>query len=259
MNKRLAAKLDMYRSVRDLRTGPNVALIGSISALNDAFTAHTATIGMIESLDQARAGFATGGAAAKTLARTQLETTLEEVDGIITAFAAATSNADLLAQVNREISDIEEMADETLRIHAASLIAKIAEPGMPSALLPYGLSPAKATLLGQRYTTFHGLINLPDERAQQESTYVQLIDTQFESADLRLDLIMDKLMRQFREIQPALYLNYKEARVINDAAAGVGSGGSGGGTGGGSSSSSGGSSSSSGEPSSSSGSSSSSL
>lgn len=133
----------MYRSVRDLGTRPNVALIGTIAALNDGFTAHTASISMIESLDLARAGFAAGGAAAKTLARTQLELTLSEVDGIVTAFAAATS-----------------------------------------------------------------------------------------AADLRLDLIMDKLMRQFRETQPALYLTYKESRVINDAAAGVGSGGSRGGGGG---------------------------
>lgn len=237
MNKRLAAKLDMYRSVRDLRTGANVALIGSIAALNDAFTAHAGSISMIESLDLARAGVANSGGAAKTLARTQLETTLAEVDGIVTAHAAATNNADLLSQVNREISDIEEMADETLRVHAAFLVAKTAEAGMAATLLPYGLTPAKATLLGQRYTTFHTLINLPDERAQQESTYVQLIEEQFAPADLRLDLIMDKLMRQFRETQPALYLNYKEARVINDAAAGAGSGNSGG-TGGGSSSSS---------------------
>ena len=207
----------MYCAVCALLTGPNVALIGSIAALNDGFTAHTASIGMIESLDLARAGFASGGAAVKNLARTQLELTLSEVDGIVTAFAAATSAADLLAQVNREISDIEAMPDETLRVHASFLIGKIAEPGQPAALLPNGLSPAKATLLGQRYTTFHGLINLPDEGAQQESAYVQLIEAQFDSADLRLDLIMDKLMRQFRETQPALYVNYKEARVINDA------------------------------------------
>ncbi len=254
MNKRLAAKLDMYRSVADIRTGANVALIGSIAALNDSFTSHIATIAMIESLDLARSGFAVGGAAAKTLARTQLESSMGEVDGIITAYAAATSNADLLAQVNNEISDIEAMADETLRVHATFLIGKIAEPGQPAALLPYGLSPAKATLLGQRYTTFHGLINLPDERAQQESAYIQLIEAQFESADLRLDLIMDKLMRQFRETQPALYLTYKESRVINDAA-----GGGGGGGGSSSSSTSSESSGSSGEPSSSSESSSSSA
>ena len=45
------------------------------------------------------------------------------------------------------------MADETLRVHAAFLVAKIAEAGLPAALLPYGLTPAKATLLGQRYTS----------------------------------------------------------------------------------------------------------
>lgn len=258
MNKVLAAKLDMYRSVRDLRTGANVALIASITALNDAFTAHAGDITIIEALDLQRAGAAAGGGAAKRVARTQLENIVEDVDGIITAQAAATGNADLLAQVNREISDIKEMADETLRVHAAFLIAKSAELGMPAALLPYGLTPAKATLFSQRYATYLGLINLPDERAQQESTFVKLLDAQFDAADLRLDLIMDKLMRQFRETQPALYLNYKEARVINDASAGVGSGGSGGGAGGGSSSSSE-TSSSSGEPSSSSESSSSSL
>ena len=240
MNKVLAAKLDMFRSVRDLRAGGSIALIAAIPALNDAFTAHAADITMIEALDLSRAGAAAGGGAAKRTARAMLESVLSDVDGIVTALAAATNNADLLNMVNREISEFEEMSDETLRVHGAFLIAKIAEVGMPAALLPYGLTPAKATLLSQRYTTYHALINLPDERVQQESTYVQLLEAQFAAADLRLDLIMDKLMRQFRETQPALFLNYKEARVINDAAGGAGGGSSGGtgGGGGGSSSSS---------------------
>ena len=238
MNKVLAAKLDMLRSVRDLRTGANIATILTIPALNDAFTAHGGDISMIEALDLSRAGAASGGGAAKRAARAMFESILSDVDGITTALAAATANADLLNMVNRELSDFENMSDETLRVHGAFLIAKIAEVGMPAALLPYGLTPAKATLLSQRYTTYHALINLPDERVQQESTYVQLLEAQFDAADLRLDLIMDKLMRQFRETQPALYLNYKESRVINDAAGGAGGGNSGGTGGGGSSSSS---------------------
>ena len=234
MNKVLAAKLDMFRSVRDLRTGANVATILTIPALNDAYTAHAADIVMIEALDLSRAGAAGGGGAAKHTARALLESVMSDVDGILTAQAAATNNADLLNLVNNEISTFEEMADETLRVHAAFLIAKIAEAGMPAALLPYGLTPAKATLLTQRYTTFHALINLPDERAQQESTFVILIDQQFDACNLRLELVMDKLMRQFRESNPALYLLYREARVLNDAAGGGGSaGGSGGGSGGG--------------------------
>ena len=251
MNKVLAAKLDMFRSVRDLRTGANIATILTIPALNDAFTAHAGDITMIEALDLSRAGAAAGGGSAKRTARAMFESAISEVDGLVTALAAATANADLLNLVNRELSDFEEMSDETLRVHGSFRIAKIAEVGMPAALLPYGLTPAKATLFNQRYTTFHALINLPDERVQQESTYVQLLETQFDAADLRLDLIMDKLMRQFRETQPALFLNYKEARVINDAAGGAGGGSSGGTGGGGGSSSSSASSESSGSSSSS--------
>ena len=36
---------------------------------------------------------------------------------------------------------------------------------------------------------------------------------------------MDKPMRQFREFNPALYLVYREARVLNEAAGGGGGGG----------------------------------
>ena len=75
-----------------------------------------------------------------------------------------------LAQLNLEIIEFEGMADETLRVHAAFLVAEIAEAGMPATIHPYGLSPANATLHGQPYTTFQALINLPDERAQPKCT-----------------------------------------------------------------------------------------
>ena len=258
MDKREAAKLDMYRSVRDVRTGASIALIATIAALDDAFDAHAGDIAIIEALDLQRDTAADGGGAAKALAREQFEFQIADVDGIVTAYAAVISDADLLNHVNKEISTFTLMSDEDLRVHGAFLSGKIAEVGLPAALLNYGLTPAKATLFNQRYTTYHTLINLPDERAQQESVFVELIDQQFAAADRRLDLIMDKLMRQFRQSNPALYLLYKEARVINDAAGGGGGGGGGGGSSSSSSTSSE-SSGSSGEPSSSSESSSSSA
>ena len=227
MDKREAAKLDMYRSVRDLRTGSSIALIATIAALDDAFDAHAGDIAIIEALDLQRDTAADGGGAAKALAREQFEFQVADVDGMVTAYAAITGDADLLNHVNKEISTFRDMSDEDLRIHGAYLAGKIAEAGLPAALLPYGLTPAKATLFNQRYTTYHTLINLPDARAQQESAFVILIDQQFDACDLRLDLIMDKLMRQFREPIPALDLLYKEARVINDAAGGGGGGGGG--------------------------------
>ncbi len=245
MDKEEATRLDMFRSVRDVRTGPNAILIATIAALNDAFIAHDGGIAMIEALDIQRATAAGGGGAAKRLARDQFESIISDVDGIVTAYAAIINNADLLNLVNHQISEFDTMADETLRTHGAFLSGKIAEAGMPAALLPYGLTPAKAVLYNQRLTTYHALINLPDERAQQESTFVILIDQQFDAGDLRIELVMDKLMRQFRESNPALYLLYREARVLNEAA-----GGGGGGGGGESSSSSGDSSSSSGSSSS---------
>ncbi len=217
----------MYRSVRDVRTGAAIALIATIAALNDAFDAHAGDIAIIEALDLQRDTAADGGGAAKALAREQFEFQIADVDGMLTAYAAIIGDADLLNHVNKEISTFTLMSDEDLRIHGAYLSGKIAEAGMPAALLPYGLTPAKATLFNQRYATYHTLINLPDERAQQESVFVELIDQQFIAGDLRLDLIMDKLMRQFRETNPALYLLYKEARVINDAAGGGGGGGGG--------------------------------
>ena len=217
----------MYRSVRDVRTGAAIALIATIAALNDAFDAHAGDIAIIEALDLQRDTAADGGGAAKALAREQFEFQIADVDGMLTAYAAIIGDADLLNHVNKEISTFTLMSDEDLRIHGAYLSGKIAEAGMPAALLPYGLTPAKATLFNQRYTTYHTLINLPDARAQQESAFVILIDQQFDACDLRLDLVMDKLMRQFRETNPQLYLLYKEARVINDAAGGGGGGGGG--------------------------------
>jgi hypothetical protein len=218
MNKRTGAKLDMWRTLSDLENNSTyAALIASVPGVAAGFTTLAGSITQMESLDVSRGSAASLAGPAKDVARDLLETTVAAVDGIFTAHAAQTNNDLLLAQVNKERSDLDRMRDEALRVHTAFLISQIPTPITP-ALTDLGLTAALSTQLQSRFATFETLMTLPQSRGAEESTFVELIAQQEDQVDQLLDLVLDKLMRQFSESSPQFYTAYRQARVINDAA-----------------------------------------
>jgi hypothetical protein len=218
MDKKKGAKLEMWRTVRDLQNNATYAThIASVAGIGAGFTALEGHITQMESLDVGRGGAAAVAGPAKKVARALLTNTAAAVDGIFTAYAADTNDELLLAQVNKEQSHLERMRDEDLRAHGQFLLAQIPTPiGAP--LTALGLTTTLATQLQTRFDTFNTLMTLPQSKLAQESTYVTLLETQEDQVDKLLDLKLDKLMRQFKEAQPQFYTEYREARVINDAA-----------------------------------------
>lgn len=218
MNKYLASKLDMYRAVAVLRTNPTyTAAINAVVGIASGFGTLEDHIAQAEAFDTARADAATGGGAAKRLARTLFERSAIVVDGIFTAHAAKNDLAELLARVNNELSDIRNMADETLRVHGEFLTTQIPSPVTP-ALTDLGLDAGLIATFTLRFGNFHALINLPASKSGQESTYVGLLESEFAAADEHLDLYLDKLMRRFIESRPDLWAAYSNARSIHDPA-----------------------------------------
>lgn len=218
MNKYLAAKLDMYRAVAHVRTNPiYTADISAIVGIASGFGILEDHIAQAEAFDTARADAAAGGGAAKRLARTLFERSAVVVDGIFTAHAAKNKLAELLARVNKEVSDIRNMADEDLRVHGEFLTTQIPSPITP-ALTDLGLDAGLIATFTLRFGNYHTLINLPATKVGQESTYVDLLENEFAAADEHLDLYLDKLMRRFIEARPDIWAAYNHARTIHDPA-----------------------------------------
>jgi hypothetical protein len=218
MNKRIGAKAEMWRTVRDLKNNTSyAALIAGVPGIGAGFTTLEGYITQVEALDVSRGGAAAVAGPAKEVARGLLITTAAIVDGIFTARAAEMNDNLLLEQVNKERSDFRNMRDEGLRSHCQFLLGLIETP-IPAALTDLGLTTTLATELQTRYDTFNTLMTLPQSKLAQESTFVTLIEQQEDQVDRLLDLRLDKLMRQFTESQPQFYTEYKEARVIMDAA-----------------------------------------
>ena len=217
MNKKLGAKVDMWRTLVGLKShAPYATVIATVPGVAAGFTTLEGMITQMEALDVSRQGAASKAGPAKDVARDLLEGTVAVVDGIFTAYAAQTNDELLLAQVNKERSHLHNMRDEALRVHGEFLLGQI--PGtIPAALSGLGLTPALQTLLQDRYDAFYALMTLPQSKSGQESTYVGLMETLEDQGDKLLDLTLDKLMRQFEETEVEFYTAYREARVINDA------------------------------------------
>ena len=116
MNKKLQAKLDMFRAVRAVHSASGfTSAINAVTGIANAFTRLTAHIAQIESLDSARGDAAAGAGLAKSVARNLMTISQLVVDGIFTAHAASTGDHELLARVNKEANEFHEMADENLR------------------------------------------------------------------------------------------------------------------------------------------------
>jgi hypothetical protein len=239
MEKRMGAKLEMWRTVAALEDNPTYApLISSVPGIASGFAALKGNIVQAETFDVSRGGAAAVVGPAKQLARELLVDTASVVDGIFTAHAAATNDLLLLAEVNKEITDLRKMREEELRAHCQALIERIPDP-ISAPLTDLGLSAALKTTLEARYATWQTLMTMPQSRTSQESTFVQLIQQIEDAVDRLLDLQLDKLMRQFKSTQAQFYIEYKEARTIRSAATSPeeeeetdGSGGGTGGTGG---------------------------
>jgi hypothetical protein len=221
MDNREEAKIGMYRSVRDLLSGQAVvSIIQAAPAIGAARQDLAAIVALLEQLDIERAAAAKGDGDNKKGLRTLTLNSAWSVDGQLTAFAAIKKDAALLHQFNHEKSDYVKAGDEAFRTMCSMALGKARElltanlPGLSGT----GLTETTATILETRLAAFATVITKPEDIAKHESTMVQMIDRQFALGDELLDLVLDKLMRQFAETQTGFYVDYHNARKINDPA-----------------------------------------
>ena len=128
MDKRTQANLSMLRSVQTFEARPDIlaATIG-IPAIKLACDELTATIDLIENLEEEAAAASRGDGGNKAGLRKLTTTTGLIADGKITAWAARRGLPDVIQLFNHELSDFTRASDEDFRTLCARILAKVTE------------------------------------------------------------------------------------------------------------------------------------
>jgi hypothetical protein len=136
--------------------------------------------------------------------------------GIVKAWAEATGNVLIAAQMSITYSDLLRLKDGILAERCGT-IHDTANDNL-AALANYNVTAAKLTALTNTIDAFKNANNAPrtaEIEISAATTAVQQTDKDTKSL---LDKRMDPLMQDFRETEVDFYNQYKAARVIQDAA-----------------------------------------
>jgi hypothetical protein len=177
------------------------ALLGvKITAIDDKITAQEAAL--------------SGYTGNKRIQRTALETQILLVAGGTAAYARATNDPVLLADVDLEPSAIAKASEQTIddiavRVHAAAT-------GVIAFLADYGLTATDLTTLDSAIAAYEAARAMPDAKRAERAGHTETLEPLFRDASLFLDGQLDVLMRRYKATDPTFHAGYEAARVIID-------------------------------------------
>lgn len=198
----------------------NKALWQDIPAFADAVTrAESGTAAIRQkSGDQA----ATGDAAAKAAARTELENVAMEIGDQLAPLASKTGNHELLAKVDLAKSVVDHLADSDLLIYARG-VAKGAAENSAVLASDYKITAADLAALDEAIAKFDRMKTAPrDAIVNRKVATLSLPEAiTFVRGIYRNEI--DKMMTRFKKKEPDFYKGYFAARVIVDRGGSTGS------------------------------------
>ena len=215
MNARRKAKSDMYQVVEQV-CDENPEIIAEIVAFQTAVNKFKAIIAQIFETEQFRSQPLSGITAGKTADRTNLCKFAAAAAGFIYAYASATKNAALKADVNFSHSKLLQMRDELLvqtsqNIHNLGMANK-------TALADYGVTGAKLTELQTAIDAFKDSMLKPRTAKDQKATLTVNHAELFAQTDDILVNQMDFLVKNFEQTHHDFINRYRQARKIKDPA-----------------------------------------
>ena len=206
------SKNSMYLATKDFNAA-NVAILNPLPNYAALSTALNSYIAQIQSFGEKQQFDQKGVAENKSQYRKTLVMLGADTSRKITAYAKFTNNQVLLSETKYTESDLNKMADTSLR-DAVQGIYDRAQSNL-TALTPYGITAATQTSLQNAINSF--VTSIPKPRlsiADKKQTTDQLANL-FKQADATLDSI-DTLVEIVRLSQPNFYKGYKAARKIVD-------------------------------------------
>jgi len=215
MNKIEESKLNMYDAVIAFCSA-NQAIVSSVPAFQAAFTSFQSTVSDIHLAAQAEASVITGIAADKSQLKAALCSHAVELASCLYAFAAASGNQELKAQVSFTPHAIGRIKDGML-VPACANIRDAAAANL-AALAAYGITPATIAHLQDAMDGFAAKLAAPRNALSRRAACRTSIKLLFKKGDGIIKEQMDKIATRFRSTSKDFYDAYKNNRVIIDAA-----------------------------------------
>jgi hypothetical protein len=188
------------------------ANVAFVSAFNNFKTKVAAVISTTQLTDLAL----TGLAVTKKTSKQELCALAADIAGVVYAFADATGNATLKAEVDYSLSDLLKMKDSLVAPRCQNIYAKTVEN--KAALGDYGITNAMLTALQAAITGYTETIPKPRAAVSNRKTLNANIVQLFKEIDSILLNQMDKLIVTFRTANPDFVETYFNVRLITDPA-----------------------------------------
>lgn len=212
MNDRQENKLTMAKTVEAYLTAHAAETAGVPMAATE-LTNLTNSIAAIDGYRETQEGTSTGTTMDKKVRRDAAIESALVLIGPMKAYAQATDNNTLLAEVDFSKSDLEDQRDTTLAVTLLNI--RDAAQANLAAATPYGVTATKITDLTTKRAAYIPYITAPREKITEISVATANIGAEFVAMDEIL-VRMDGVMENFRYDNVSLYDGYKSARIIVD-------------------------------------------
>ncbi|HQU86846.1 MAG TPA: carboxypeptidase-like regulatory domain-containing protein [Pyrinomonadaceae bacterium] len=214
MNAKQEAKFTMYRTSEQILDA-NSALTATITALATAIAAFKAIIAQIGETDELVGANLTGIAADKENSKQFLAQFASDIAAIIKAYASATKNQILKAEINFPVTKLTRLRDESLTTACRLIHTRTVENA--AELKDFGITNSKITELDTAINEYTAKTQNPRTAVVKRSTQTANLVQLFKQADEILKDQIDGLMKNFRTSNPDIYNDYTNAREIVDA------------------------------------------
>jgi hypothetical protein len=214
MNAKEEATVTMFRGIEQ-HLDVNSNIISTISALAAAVAAFKAKIADIISTEQLTSISLSGITVAKSNSKLALSQIAADIAAVIAAYAVATVNTTLEAEVNYSFYKLKRMRDEQLAPACQTIHDRAVEH--QSELKDYGISAAKIAELQTAIADYAAKTPNPRTALGSRKTQTAHRRELLRQAEALLKKQIDKLIKNFRITESEFYNTYFNLREIPDA------------------------------------------
>jgi hypothetical protein len=214
MNAKDEAKLTMYRGIEQ-HLDTNSGIVSTINALATAVSAFKAVIAGIINTEQLTNVNLSGIALDKSNSKLALAQIAADISAVIAAYASATGNNTLEAEVSYTFNKLKRTRDEQLAPVCQIIFNRGTE--YKAALKDYGINDTKIAALQTAITDYTAKTPNPHTAVGNRKTQTAQRRELFRQGDEILKKQIDKLIKNFRTSQPDFHNTYFNLREIPDA------------------------------------------
>jgi hypothetical protein len=213
MNAKDEAKYTMYRGIEQ-HFDTNTTTVSTIAALLTAFNAFKTVIAGIVSTEQLTNVNLSGITIEKSNSKLTLAQTGADVAAILAAYASATGNSPLEAEVNYTVTKLKRLRDEQIAPVCQIIHDRVVEH--QAALTDYGITDEKIGELRRAIGDYNSKNLNPRAAVSSRKTQTARRRELFQQGDTILKKQIDKLIKNFRLTEPDFHNTYFNLREIHE-------------------------------------------